>query len=178
MIEKWKDALDKGKKVGTILMDLSKAFDTVNHNLVLAKLNVHGFSFSSIKFIQSYLSERFQKVNINNNSSEWRKILLGVPQGSVIGPLLFSISINGIFNFIQDAYICNYADDNSLYLIEDNFKEDKTMLKKNFEILQRWFYENHIVLNPRKCHYFLIIIKDIANESIELCKKTLHAEAE
>ena len=123
------------------------------------------------------MSERFQRVNINDNFSEWCKIILGVPQGSILSPLLFSIFINDIFCFIQDAYICNFADDNSLYSIEDNLKEVKTILKKNFELLQGWFYENHMVLNPGKCHY-LIINKDIINESIELGEKILHAEAE
>ena len=81
MIEKWKHALDKGKKVDTIFMDLSKALDTLNHNLLLVKLNAYGFSFNAIKFIQNYLLERFQRVNKNNNFSKWCKILLGVPQG-------------------------------------------------------------------------------------------------
>ena len=130
MLEKWKHALDKCKKVGTILMDLSKAFNPLNHNLLLYKLNAYGFSYNVIKFIQSYLSEQFQRVDINSNFSEWCKILLGVLQGSILGPLLFNIFINDIFYFIQDVYICNFADDNSLYSIEDNFKEVKTMLKK------------------------------------------------
>ena len=100
MIEKWNHALDKGKKVSTIFMGISKAFDTVNHNLLLAKLNAYGFSFNAIKFIQSYLLERFQRVNINSNFSEWYKILLRVPLGSILGPLLFNI-----FYFIKDPYI-------------------------------------------------------------------------
>ena len=100
-------------------MDLSKAFDTVYHNLLLAKLNAYGFSFNAIKSIESYLLERFLRVNINSNFSEWCKILLGVPQGSILGSLLLNIFINDI-------------DDNSLYSIEDNFKDFKTMLKKNF----------------------------------------------
>ena len=79
MIEKWKHALDKDKKVGTIFMDLSKALYTLNHNLLLAKPKAYSFSFHAIKFIQSYLSEQFQRVNINSNFSEWCKILLGVP---------------------------------------------------------------------------------------------------
>ena len=85
-------------------------------------------------------------------------------QGSILHPLLF------IFYFIQDAYISNFADGNSLYSIEDNFKEVKTMLKKNFEILEGWFYEDHMFLNPRKW-YYLMINKDISNVSIDLGKK-------
>ena len=60
--------------------------------------------------------------------------------------------MNDIFYFIQDAYVCNFADDNSFYSIKDNFKEIITMLKNNFEHLQEWFYENHMVLNPGKCY--------------------------
>ena len=117
-------------------MDLSKVVDTLNHNLLLAKLNVYGFSFNAIKFIQRFLSERFQRVNINSNFSKLCKILLGVPQASILGPLLFNIFINDIFYFIQDACTCNFDDNYSLCSIEDNFKEVKTMLKKNFEHLQ------------------------------------------
>ena len=81
MIEKWKHTLDKSKKVGTKLMDLSKAFDTLIHNSLHAKLNAYGFSWNERKFVQSYLSQRFQRVNINNNFSESCKMLLEVPQG-------------------------------------------------------------------------------------------------
>ena len=96
-------------------------------------------------------------------------------QVSILGPLLFNIFISDVFYFMQKAYICNFADDNSLYSIEHNFKEVKTILKKNFELLKVWFYENHIVSNPGKYHY-LIINNNIANESVEL-GKTLHANS-
>ena len=87
MIGKWKHALDNSKKVVTIFMDLSKAFDTLNHNLLLAKINAYGFSFNAIKFVQSHLSERFQRVNKSSIFREWCKILLGVRQGSIPGSL-------------------------------------------------------------------------------------------
>ena len=111
MIEKWKHALDDGKKVAPVFMNLSKTFDTLYHNLLLAKLNANGFSSNAKKFVQNYLLERFQRVNINNNFSEWCKILFGVRQGSILGPLLFNIFINDVFYFIQNAYICNFPED-------------------------------------------------------------------
>ena len=98
-------------------------------------------------------------------------------QGAVLGPLIFNIFINDVFYFIQEASIRNVADDNSLYSIGDNFKEIKIISKKNFGLLQVWFYENHTLQNLGKCHY-LIINKDITNESIDFGKKTLHAENE
>ena len=82
-----------------MFMDLSLAFDTLNHNLLLAKLNAYGFSFSAMKVVQSYLSRRFPRVNLNSNSSKWCKILLVVPQRSYLGPLLFNIFINDVFLF-------------------------------------------------------------------------------
>ena len=101
-----------------------------------------------------------------------------MPQGSIIGPLLFNIFINDIFHLIQEAYICNFADDNSLYSVEDNLKDVKAIVKKNFKLAKmHQFYKNRMVLNQGKRHY-LIRNKDTANECIKLGKKTLHAEAE
>ena len=95
--------------------------------------------FQCDKIVQSYLSVRFQRVKMKNNFNGWCKIFLGVPQGSIRCPLLFNIFLNDIFYFIQEAYIYNFAGDNSLYSIEDNYKEVETILKKNFELLQVWF---------------------------------------
>ena len=81
MLEKWKKCLDEKGSAGILLTDLSKAFDCLIHDLLLAKLNAYGFDYMTIKLLHSYLTERFQRVKINSNYSLWSKILFGVPQG-------------------------------------------------------------------------------------------------
>ena len=91
MLEKWKSSVDKGKVFGALLTDLSKAFDCLSHELIIAKLNAYELSLSALKLIQSYLSERKQRTKINQAYSSREEILFGVPQGSIFGPILFHI---------------------------------------------------------------------------------------
>ena len=88
MIEVWKKNLDKGNEIAVILMDLSKAFDTINHSLLLAKLEAYGFSMTSLKLMQSYLCNRFQRTSVNVSFSDWKEIEIGVLQGSMFGPFI------------------------------------------------------------------------------------------
>ena len=90
-------------------MDLSKAFETINPSLLLAKLEACGFSMASLKLMQSYLCNRFQKISVNALFSDWKEIEAGVPQGSILGPLLFNISLSDISYFINNGNLCNYA---------------------------------------------------------------------
>ena len=131
MIETWKKHLDKGEKIGVIRMDLSKAFDTINHSLLLAKLDAYGFSRTSLKLMQNYLCNRQQRISINGSFSDWTEVITGLPQGSNLSPLLFNIFLNDIFMFISKCNICNYTDDNTLYSTGKNLNRIRETLKWN-----------------------------------------------
>ena len=96
LIERWKKTLDQKGYGGAVLMDLSKAFDTLNHDLLLAKLHAYDFDRDSLKVLHSYLSNRYKRTKINKSSSSWSKIVFGVLQSSVLGPLLFNIYVNDL----------------------------------------------------------------------------------
>ena len=105
-------SLDNKGYSGAILMDLFKAFDTLNHDLLIANLHAYGFSKKALFLIKSYLSNRWQRTKINNSYSFWTESLL--PKGSILGPLLFNINLNDLFFLALDIDICNIADDNTL----------------------------------------------------------------
>ena len=107
-------------------MDLSKAFETLNHNLLIAKLGAYGFERDSLSFMKSYLKDRQQQVGVNNNFSSSGKKIAGVPQRLILGPLLFNIFINDLFVFV---YLSHYADDSTLYATGFNLEEVKKLLK-------------------------------------------------
>ena len=123
MIEKWKKALDKKEIAGAVLTDLSKAFDSLNHKLLIAKLHVYGFDEDSLKLIYNYPTFRKQRTKVNNSFSACQNIKSGVPLGTILGTLLFNVFINDVFLFLPEAEIVNYVDDNTPYTInEDTIK--------------------------------------------------------
>ena len=147
-------------------MDLSKAFDTISHSLLLAKLKAYGFSNQALSLLQNYLCNRFQRSMINGPFSSWNEVITGGPQGSVLGPLLFNIFLNDIFLFISKCQLCNYADDNTLYKSGKNMQKIKNDLEMDFMILHKWFDENHMMLNPDKCLYIGIGDDDPTQKTI------------
>jgi len=133
-------------------MDLSKAFDTINHQLMIAKLHAYGFGKKSLGLISSYFKDRFQRTKINTTFSDWTELKKGVPQGSVLGPVLFNIYLNDLFFEINDSNVCNYADDTTLYLADISLKNLLLRLEHDSLLAISWFDNNYMKLNSDKCH--------------------------
>ena len=152
MLEKWKRAVDNGKVFGILLTDLSKAFDCLSHELLLAKLHAYGFSISALRLIYSYLANRKQRTKINMSYSSWEEILFGVPQGSILGPLLFNIFLCDMFFELSQTDFASYADDNTPYAEADNIDEVITILENDSIQLFKWFSDNQMKANKDKCH--------------------------
>ena len=137
-------------------MDLSKAFDTLDHSLLLANLSAYCFDNNSLNFVQSYLTNRLQRCKIGNHFVNWREIKTGVPQGSILGPLLLNIFINDIFLFVESSNVCNYTNDNIVFAFGKTFGEVTRKLQNDFLFLHKWFFNKFLVLNSDKCHFMSV----------------------
>ena len=128
MFKKWKKPLDK-KREFTILEDLLKAFDTINHDLLLANPKAYGFAENVLKLTCSYLIDLWEALQINNNFSSNKTVHAGAPQGSIDGPLLFNVFMDDLKPLLFETYLSNYADDN------------KEKFKKDFMLVTDWVFE-------------------------------------
>ena len=125
-------------------MDLSKAYDYISHELLIAKLECYGLDEKSLKLILNYLSDRKLKTKIGSSFSSWFDIYIGVPQGSTLGPLLFNILINYLFLNVIKSEVCNFADDNTLYSFGKKLDSIFSNLKYDLENVLSWFQANYI----------------------------------
>ena len=120
MLQKWEQADDNGQIFGALLTDLSKAFDCLNHELLIAKLNAYRFELTILKVIHDYVSNRKQRTNLNRTHSSWLEIVFGIWQSSILGPLLFNISLADLLLILNNVDIASYADDNNPYVVPDD----------------------------------------------------------
>ena len=145
VIEKWRGSVDGSGQAGAPLSDLSKAFDCNDHELLIAKLYVYGFDRNSLYFINSYLKRRKQRTKMNSSYNAFAEILFGVPQGSILGPLLFNICICDLFLKDSDIDIAYYADDNIPYTCSSDLDSIIFKLQKNTERIFRWLHNNNFI---------------------------------
>ena len=157
MINSWLKAVNDGKLTGCVMVDFRKAFDLVDHKILLNKLKCYKCDVNCLSWFESYLSNRTQRVSLNNNLSTPASVKCGVPQGSILGPLLFLIFINDLPLVLQNYIVVDlFADDTTFY----DFQFDKTQLETNLQhalnLLRFWCRQNGMVLNTDKTKVMLI----------------------
>ena len=147
LIEHWKKILDEKRFGGAVLMDLSKAFDTINHQVLIAKLSAYCFNNESLKLIQSCLTNRWQITKINKSFSRWTELLQGVLQGSVLGPLLFNIYLNDLFLLADYTEVCNFADKTIFFGCDEDLGSPMNRLEHDNFLTITWFLNKYMKLN-------------------------------
>ena len=155
MIEKCKKTVDNRCIFRALLIDLSKAFDCIRHDLVIAKLEAYGFYIDALKLIHDHLSNRKQRLKVNDAYSSWKDIFYGVPQGSILGPLLFNIRLCDLFYFLEDLDIASYADDTTIYTVSKKKESVIRALETSSSLLFGWFNNNFIRGNSDKSHLIM-----------------------
>ena len=150
-LEKWRRNLGNKDYCGGILMDLSKAFDTINHDLFMtlcldfmSRLYAYGFSKVSLRFIKSYLTKRWQRTKVSRCFSTWTELMLG--------PILFNIYINDLFYLSQQTAVCKYADDTTFHACDTELSDPIRRLEHDSKIAIEWFESNYMKLNEDKSH--------------------------
>lgn len=160
--------VDQGRVVGAVFLDLCKAFDTVNYQILYSKLNQYSLSEHTQKWIRSYLSDRKQCVRVNNIQSAFRATSMGVPQGSILGPLLFSIYINDLPTVCSDVDVIMYADDTVIFTFGENELEVADKLSKEMEKVAEWLQMSCLTLNVDKTVSMLFSNKHKLQQTLEI----------
>ena len=149
-------------------MDLSKAFDCLPHSLLITKLRAYGLTIPACELVASYLTDRRQRVKIGNSRGDWRYLEKEVPQGSILGPLLFNIFLNDLFYFIEKCILYNFADDNSLADFSFNIEDLLNNLQHDSKICIEWFTKNGMEANPTKFNFMILSDQPVGNVEISI----------
>jgi hypothetical protein len=177
LLQNWQKCLDKSGVVGTVLMDLSKAYDCISPSLLIAKLAAYGLDTDSLRLLYNYLTQRKHRVRIGSRLSDWLELTLGLPQGSILGPILFNFFINDLISTIQETYVCNFADDTTLYACESNLSDVIEKLNTDSDRAIKWFQDNSMEANPNKFQLMFLGTKRddlslyIDGSNIKSCKE-------
>ena len=155
LVERVSKALDMGKYVVGVFLDLKKAFDTVDHTILLRKLEQYGIRGKTLRWFESYLSNRTQYVEYNNSKSDTEIITYGVPQGSILGPLLFIIYMNYFSRSSDLLFSILFADDTSVFIEGTNLTNISQILNTELENVNIWLKANKLTVNIKKTHYMM-----------------------
>lgn len=150
LIESIIDGFEKGEVIGTTFCDLTKAFDCVEHTILIQKLKLYGIGEMSLELIKGYLTNRYQKTFYGGEYSESKEITCGVPQGSLLGPLLFLIYVNDISVATSDSELILFADDTTILNKNKNQTDLETSVERGITELADWYAANHLSLNLTK----------------------------
>ena len=172
MCDNWLSNMDVGKINCVVFLDIRKAFDSINHEILLNKMNLNfGISGNALKWFDSYIKDREQQCIVNGQLSSSKKIICGVPQGSILGPLLFLLYINDMPDSLNNTTPSLYADDSEIYASSDNSSDLISKLNEDLKNLSRWMRKNKLQIHPTKSKYMFIgssynIKNNICNEPI------------
>ena len=150
LVDEWIHAVNNNKLVGTIFLDLTKAFDLVNHSILIDKLKCYNVSVSAVKWFESYLTDRSQKVCVSGKFSNSLKISSGVPQGSVLGPILFILYINDVPFHLQQSSTDMFADDTTITVKGESLLDIKSQMQSELHVVEDWCKHNAMILNAQK----------------------------
>ena len=135
---------------GALFIDLTKAFDTIGHSTLINKLNDYGVKEKELKWFTDYLFGRFQFVTYDNESSERHPVTCGVPQGSVLGPILFLIFFDDFDNILKHSNVIKFADDTVIYVSNKNKTNIENQLNEDLERISKYFHDNELIINLKK----------------------------
>ena len=168
LVDKLSHYLENGDYVIGIFLDFSKAFDTVNHSILLEKMYYYGIRGPALQWFSSYLSGRTQFVSYNGVQSNTKSIKCGVPQGSILGPLLFLLYINDLQNVCQYSLPILFADDTNLFFNSKDITKLNFMLSEELSNISKWLKVNRLSLNINKTKYMLFTKKRYISDQIKI----------